>query len=241
MRKYFHSRSISPNTYFFRKLLNLFVILNIITVVSTIYYLISMQIFARYTGRYPFNPIMICRNVTKPQMNQFLDLSYKVHQVLDELEVKHWLMYGSLVGALLSHAPLTWDDETVIGLDGDGRLRTLSKTTFIEKLKSVGAKHVDDFWSRDGLIKIQDENSEISVDLVIFNRSGKWMKRPGWATWLFYFQYNRFHTFPAKLIEKPLPKIQFGFFNISVPKGGKEILKYIYPTDWWKIVKPLGC
>jgi len=210
-------------------------------VVSTIYYLISKQTFARYTGRHPFNPIMKCRNLTSLQMDQLLNLSYKVHQVLDELGVEHWLMYGSLLGALRGHAPLVWDDDADIGLDGDGTLKALSKTEFIEKLKSVGAKHVGDFCSRDGLITIQDGNSEFSVDMVVFNRSGKWMKRLGWATWLFYFQYNNFHTFPAKLIEQPLPKIQFGFFNISAPRGGKEILKYIYPTDWWKVVKPPEC
>ena len=230
MRRYFHS-----------KVLNLIIVLNIITVTTTIFYLISTQNLARYTGLHPVNPTMKCRNLTKLQMDQLLNLSYKVHQILDELRVEHWLMYGSLLGALRGHAPLAWDDDTDIGLDGDGRLKTLSKSVFIEKLKSVGAKHVGDFWWRDGLISIQDEDSEFSVDLMIFNRSGKWMKRPGWAKWLFYFQYNKFHTFPAKLIEKPLPKIQFGFFNISAPRGGKEILKYIYPTDWWKIVKPPGC
>ena len=242
MKSYFHSRKPSSNTCFFFKILNIIILLSILTVVSTIYYLISTQNLARYTGRHPFNPIMKCRNLTKLQMDQLLSLCYNVHQVLAELRVEHWLMYGSLLGALRGHAPLAWDDDTDIGLDGDGRLKTLSKTVLIEKLKSVGARYVDDCRARDGLIKIFDGNSEFSVDLVIFNRSGKWMKRPGWATWLFYFQYNKFHTFPAKLIEKPLPKIQFGFFNISAPRGGKEILKYIYPTDWWKIVKPpAGC
>ncbi|XP_020622432.1 uncharacterized protein LOC110060030 [Orbicella faveolata] len=241
MKRYFCPRRISPNIYSFRKILNLFILLNIITVVSIIYYLISTQTFARYTGRHPFNPIMKCRNLTNLQMDQLLSLSYKVHQVLDELRVEHWLMYGSLLGALRGHAPLAWDDDVDIGLDGDGTLKTLSKTAFIEKLKSVSAKQIDDFRPRDGLIKIHDGNSEFSVDLVVFNRSGKWMKRLGWATWLLYFQYNNFHTFPAKLIEQPLPKIQFGFFSISAPRGGKEILKYIYPTDWWKVVKPPGC
>lgn len=242
MKRYFGRRKISrPNTCSFRKILNLFILLNIITVVMIIYYLINKQNFARYTGRHPFNPTMKCRNLTKQQVDQLLNVSFKVHQVLDELGVEHWLMYGSLLGALRGHAPLAWDDDTDIGLDGDGRLKTLRETTFIEKLKSVGARHVGDFWSRDGLIKIHDGNSEFTVDLVIFNRSGKWMKRPGWASWLLYFQYNNFHTFPAKLIEQPLPKIQFGFFNISVPRSGKEILKYIYPTDWWKVVKPSGC
>ena len=241
MKRYFCPRMISPNICSFRNILNLFTLLNIITVVSTIYYLITLQTFARYAGRHPFNKNMICRNLTNLQMDQLLNLSYKVHRVLDELRVEHWLMYGSLLGALRRHAPLTWDDDADIGLDGDGTLKTLSKTAFIEKLKSVGAKEVNDHLSRDGLIKIHDRNSEFSVDLVVFDRSGKWMKRPGWATWLLYFQYNTFHTFPAKLIEHPLPKIQFGFFNISAPRGGKEILKYIYPTDWWKVVKPSGC
>ena len=217
------------------------ILLIIITVIATIYYLINTQNVARYTGRHPFNPPMKCRNLAKPQMDQLLSLSYKVHQVLDELGLEYWLMYGSLLGALRGQAPLAWDDDVDIGLDGDGTLKTLSKTAFIEKLKSVGAKRLNDFWFRDGLIGIHDENSEFSVDLVVFNRSGKWMKRPGWATWLFYFQYNNFHAFPVKLIEQPLPKIQFGFFNISVPRGGKEILKYIYPNDWWKVVKPPGC
>jgi len=234
-------QNISPNICSFHKILQIFVLLNVITVVSTIYYLINTQNLARYAGRHPFNPAMKCRNLTKPQMDQLLSLSYKVHHVLDELGVEHWLMYGSLLGALRGNAPLAWDDDVDIGLDGDGRLKTLSKTTFIEKLNSIGVKRLGYFWSRDGLIKIHDGNSEFTIDLMVFNRSGKWMKRPGWATWLLYFQYNKFHTFPAELIQYPLPKIQFGFFNISAPRGGKEILKYIYPTDWWKVVKPPGC
>ena len=239
MRSNVHSRKISPNTCACRKILNLIILLSIVTAI--ICYLISTQNLGRYTGHHPLNPVMKCRNLTKLQMNQLLSLSYKVHQVLEELRVEHWLMYGSLLGALRGHAPLAWDDDADIGLHGDGRLKTLSKTVFVEKFKSVGVKRVGDFQSQDGLISVHDGDSEFSVDLVVFNRSGKWMKRSGWATWLFYFHYNKFHTFPAKLLEKPLPKIEFGFFNISAPRGGKEILKYIYPTDWWKIVKPPGC
>ena len=225
-----------------RKILCLFILLNIMSAITTIYYMFNKQNFGRYTGRHPFlNPPMKCRSLTKLQMDQLLSLSYKVHRALDELGLEHWLMYGSLLGALRGHAPLAWDDDADIGLDGDGTFKTLSETVLIEKLKSVGAKSVGVHLSRDGLIKIRDGNSEFSVDLVIFNRSGKWMKRSGWATWLLYVQYNNFHTFPAQLIEQPLPKIQFGFFNISTPRGGKEILKYIYPTDWWKVVKPPGC
>ncbi|XP_078363447.1 uncharacterized protein LOC144647523 [Oculina patagonica] len=241
VKMYFCPQTMPPNTCSFRKVLRLVILLSIVTVLMIIYYLANRNNFARYTGNHPLHPAMPCRNLTQQQMGQLLNISYKVHRILDELELDHWLMYGSLLGAHRGHAPLAWDDDVDIGLDGDGRLKTLSKTKFFEKLKSVGAKEIIDKWSQDGLIKIQDANSEFSVDMMIFNRYGKWMKRPGWASWLLYFHYNTFHTFPARLVEQPLPKTQFGFFNISVPRNGNEMLKYLYPNDWWKVVKPSKC
>ena len=112
---------------------------------------------------------------------------------------------------------------------------------FFENLKSVGAKKITDNWSRDGLIKIYNENSAFSVDLIIFYRSKNWMKRPGWASRLFYLHCNNSHKFPTKLIEQPLPKARFGFFSISVPRNGSEMLKYNYSPDWLKVVEHLQC
>ena len=241
MKIHFCPRTISPNSCSFRKVLHLIILLNIVTVAITIYYLTSRKSFARYTGNHPLLPATPCRNLTKRQMNQLLNYSYKVHLILDELGVEHWLMYGSLLGAHRGYAPLAWDDDADIGLDGDGRLKTLGKTQLFKKLKSVGTNEIVDKWSRNGLIMIRDANSEFSVDLTVFSRSGQWMKRPGWASWLFYLHYNTFHSFPAKLVEQPLPKTRFGFFNISVPRNGNEMLKYLYPTDWWKVVKPSQC
>jgi len=174
-------------------------------------------------------------------MDQLLYFSYNVHQLLDELGLEHWLMYGSLVGALRLKAPLAWDKDIDIGLDGDGRLKELDKTKFFENLRSVGAKKITDNWSRDGLIKIYNENSEFSVDLIIYHRSENWMKRPGWASRLFYLHCNNSHKFPTKLIEQPLPKARFGFFSISVPRNGSEMLKYNYSPDWLKVVEHLQC
>ena len=151
-----------------------------------IFYIISTKNVARYTGNHPWLPTMPCKNLTQRQMGQLLNFSYKVHLVLEKLVIEHWLMYGSLLGAHGGHVPLAWDDDKDIGLDGtgDGRLKTLDKTKLLEKLKSVGAKEVIDKQSRDGLIKVLDKNSAFSVDLMIFERSGKWMKRPGWVPWL---------------------------------------------------------
>ena len=74
--------------------------------------------------------------------------------------------------------PLAWEKNIDIGLDGDSRLKEPSKilliqTKFFENLKSVGATKVSENWFRDGLRKIYNENSEFSVDLMIFHRSEK--------------------------------------------------------------------
>ena len=225
-------RKIKPKTWSFRKIL---VLVTLVTFTVAGYCYVNLNYYGQYTGYQP------CRNLTKPQMDQLLHFSYNVHQLLDELGLEHWLMHGSLLGALRVHAPLAWDKNIDIGLDGDGKLKELDKTKFFEKLKSVGATKIIDNWSRDGLIKIYNENSEFSVDLMIFHRLEKWMKRPGWASRLFYLHCDNFHKFPTKLVEQPLPKARFGFFSISVPRNGSEMLKYNYPADWLKVVEHLKC
>lgn len=231
MKGDFCPRKIKPKNCSYGKILLALVVFT----VAAGYYFLNRNYYYGYTGWQP------CQNLTKSQMDQLLHFSYNVHQLLDELGLEHWLMYGSLVGALRLQAPLAWDKDIDIGLDGDGRLKELGKTKFFENLKSVGAKKITDNWSRDGLIKIYNENSEFSVDLIIYHRSENWMKRPGWASRLFYLHCNNSHKFPTKLIEQPLPKARFGFFSISVPRNGSEMLKYNYTPDWLKVVQHLQC
>ena len=223
-------RKIKLKTWSYSKIL-----LALVTFTVAGYCFLNLNYYDGYTRYQP------CRNLTKSQMDQLLHFSYNVHQLLDELGLEHWLMYGSLVGALRVQAPLAWDKNIDIGLDGDGRLKELSKTKFFDELRSVGATKITDNWSRDGLIKIYNGNSEFSVDLMIFHGSDKWMKRPGWAAQLFYLHCNNSHKFLTKLVEQPLPKARFGFFSISVPRNGSEMLKYNYPPEWLKIVEHLEC
>ena len=53
--------------------------------------------------------------------------------------------------------------------------------------------------------------------------------RSGYESWLFYIHYRFRHSFPSKLLQHPLPKVKFGSFNFSVPRGGIEIMKHLYP------------
>ena len=229
-----------PVTYLIRRKFLAAIVIS--TSLLACYYFINVRNFSRYTGNHPFHPLMKCQNLSKVQMQQLLEFTYKIHRLLDGMGLKHWLMYGSLLGALRGNTPIIWDDDSDFGLDGDGRLSKLSKTEFFEKIKAVpGVKAIGDHWSRENLVQIYDKNSEFKVDMIIFHKSGDRVTRRGWLTWLFYFQYETYHSFPAKLVEQPLPKTRFGFFNISVPRDGNEILKYIYPNDWWRVVKPSGC
>lgn len=218
------------------------IVLIAIAVLMGCYYRINTTNYGRYTGNHLLHSPMKCRNLTGFPMQQLLNFTYKIHTLLNKMNVRHWLMYGSLLGAIRGKAPLIWDDDSDFGLDGDGSLSKLGKTEFLANIQSLpGVKYIEDHWARDNLIQIYDNISDFKVDLIIFHKSGDTMMRRGWLTWLFYLQYKAYHSFPARLVEKPLPKIQFGFFHISAPREGNEILKYIYPNDWWKVVKPAGC
>lgn len=47
--------------------------------------------------------------------------------------------------------------------------------------------------------------------------------------------------FPARLALAPLPLKLFGTRAVPVPREEFEILKYHFPDNWWKEVKPLNC
>ena len=89
--------------------------------------------------------------------------------------------------------------------------------------------------------EIHKEGLWLSVDLFAFYNHGGTMTRTGIESWAFALNYRIYHSFPAWLVEPELPQVKFGFFNISIPKGGIEILKHLYPFNWWKEVRPRGC
>ncbi len=78
-------------------------------------------------------------------------------------------------------------------------------------------------------------------DLMVFRNFSGTMKRVGIESYLFSLNYKMHHSFPARLIEKPLPTSEFCGLNFSVPRNGIEIQRYHYPHDWWLEKKPTGC
>ena len=191
-----------------------------------------------YTGNKFWRPVTPCFK-SKQHTAGLIELAHKTHLVLDSMGVDHWLMYGSLWGPLRGiPGPLPWDHDVDIGIDGNGNFKKIPLKNFKAKFEAAGLGLIDKFQeSRYLSVKGYGE----SVGLFLYYNYRGTMMRSGYESWLFYIHYRFRHSFPAKLVQHPLPKVKFGSFNISVPRGGIEIMKHLYPTNWWKVVKPKSC
>ena len=191
-----------------------------------------------YTGNKFWRPVTPCFK-SKQHTARLIELAHKTHLVLDSMGVDHWLMYGSLWGPLRGiPGPLPWDHDVDIGIDGNGNFKKIPLEKFKVQFEAAGFRLIDKFQeSRYLSVKGYGE----SVGLFLYYNYRGTMMRSGYESWLFYIHYRFRHSFPAKLLQHPLPKVKFGSFNISVPRGGIEIMKHLYPTNWWKVVKPKSC
>ena len=50
---------------------------------------------------------------------KLLNLTYEIHDILIDLQLDHWLMYGSIFGALRADGPLPWDYDVDLGMRGE--------------------------------------------------------------------------------------------------------------------------
>jgi len=204
-------------------------------------FLFSIFLYIAFNRRqhtdYLRDPNIKCK-FTKEEKRKTLQVAYEVHQILDELHLDHWLMYGSILGALRYQEPLPWDYDVDYGIRGE-QFTPEIKTRFYNMLTEKGIRIIDGLWKASA---VYCRRSSAMVDVVLFTEySDGMMKRRGWVPWLLFLNYRYFHSYPAKLVKSPLPTSKFGFFNVPVPRDGNEITKYLYRDDWWKEVKPVGC
>ncbi|XP_031572135.1 fukutin-related protein-like [Actinia tenebrosa] len=181
---------------------------------------------------------------TKEEIAQLVNISHAVHDILEELGIKHWLMFGSLWGIVRKiHNPLPWDKDVDIGLSGDDdNFSKLTREQFLSAFTSKGFI-LKERLDRNAIIGVF--NSDLCpngwVDLFVFyDYSGK-MKRTGWETWLVPINYNLFSSFPSSAIQGSLPKARFGDFEIYVPRDIMLVLRNVYPYNWWKVDRPTNC
>ena len=210
------------------------------TALLTVYIIANYE----YQGRYKVLETDECRNRTKEETEYLLSMTYTVHEILNRMEIPHWLCYGSVFGALRISGPLPWDNDVDICLDGDSlSLSEIPSSKFISVLRDAGFRVTDNWLQRRGyrVMGKDPKFSAFGVDLLAFFRYGEWMKRTGWEPWLTFIHYDKHHKFPSRLVRFPLPRVQFGTRRLPLPQGGMEIQMYFYPNDWNKIVKPKEC
>ncbi|XP_078379427.1 uncharacterized protein LOC144662488 [Oculina patagonica] len=208
----------------------------------TLYMIINLRNYDLYTASHPFFSAQTCKYLNKKEKDHLLNMTYTVHKILDDLGIEHWLMYGSVFGAIRAQGPLPWDDDVDVGFNSSGTFASTKFVDFVSAFESKGLKVYHARWFTSNMMKVySDDMPLIKVDLTAMYNYNGWMKRGGLETWIVPFHYNRRHTFPAELAEKPLPLVRFGYSEMPVPRGGIEIQKYLYPDDWWKEVKPVSC
>ena len=183
-------------------------------------------------------PVFPCKR-TAEEATALQKLFYDVREVLDELKVRHFLIYGSIWGAYRSRGPLPWDYDIDLGIHGNEEFSKIPREKFVKAFQSRDI-HVNDKMHQASVFYLsRGKFAQVDLD-VFFNYTG-WMQRSGWISWVLYYNYKTYHTFPAWMLQEPLPTMQFFEFQIPVPRGGKEILKYLYPKDWQKPFTPAAC
>lgn len=208
-----------------------------VCVIIAVFISLYLVINRRQYDKYLRNPNLKCSYTTDEQ-NRLLQLAYDVHDILIQLELEHWLMYGSVYGALRYEKPLPWDYDVDFGIRGEMFTAEI-KTRIFTMLTAKGISFIDHL-GQSGVIWCRRFGAKVDIFLFSEYNDGM-MKRQGWEAWLLFLQYRYWHSFPADLVKSPLPSSKFGFFNVSIPHGGVEITKHLYRDDWWKIVKPLRC
>ncbi|XP_066922947.1 uncharacterized protein [Clytia hemisphaerica] len=170
-------------------------------------------------------------------MNELKSLFRDAHIILTKFGLTHVLIYGSLFGAMRFGGPLPWDNDFDLAILSE-EVAQIDESKFLQEFYDRGIKVMYRHWKGEYVIS----RNKAHGDLMIFSET--WFGdrgRTGIEPWVFFIHFRNFHQAPARLFEKPLPKLPFLGMNISVPREGMEIQRHFYPNDWWKEVKPKGC
>lgn len=137
--------------------------------------------------------------------------------------------------------PLPWDDDVDLAINGEGPFSQIAFEEFQALFTVRGLSVESRLWQSSLMVISEKGQSWPTLDLFVYYDYNGIMGRPGVESKLMPINYRLYHSFPSSLVQPPLPKVKFGFFNISIPRNGIEIMKHLYPYNWWKVVKPVGC
>ena len=176
---------------------------------------------------------------TPEQAAELRELFHDIHDILNKMNIRHFLIYGSIWGAYRAEAPLPWDYDIDLGIVGDETYAKMSKSEFLEPFEERGISIYDSTSMSSCYYFTRGKFAQVDID-IFYNFHG-WMQRSGLVTWLLYYNYQKYHRFPAWMLADPLPEMKFIDIQMPVPRGGKTVLKYLYPNDWDRPFTPAAC
>lgn len=162
------------------------------------------------------------------------------NHVLNNLNLTHFICYGTLWSALRREELMPWDYNGEFCLLNKEVTKLPSKS--IQKAFSAFGLHVT-YLSRCGYYRIILPNKPVIVKLVLFSeisdKYGVLKMKVECQSWLGDTKTS--HTFPKLLIDPPLPLVSLNGIALPAPHEGVEIQKYLYPDNWWFEVRPDEC
>eukprot|EP00126_Sphaerothecum_destruens_P003414 Sdes_comp17158_c0_seq1m6323 len=203
-----------------------------------VYYDLNLMNWAWYTST-SSEPV-VCE-VPQEDYDALILLAQNLNLWLSSLNIRNWLVYGSLIGALRISKPVPWDTDVDIGVYRPDLLKYSDEELSISSGKFDLKIQYFSYWG--GFYRITNKSGTARSDLMLYdsNWSSNWMQRTGIEAWVFFLNYRTYHQLPTALLEPPLPTIPFGGVDMHVPRGNNEALKYQFPHNWWKEVRPPGC
>ncbi|XP_041354157.1 uncharacterized protein LOC121371988 [Gigantopelta aegis] len=164
-------------------------------------------------------------------------LVFKINEALSELQISHAICYGTLWGTLRNGELLPWDNNVDFCVNwADINKVDSDHITEIFNQKQLSISYVPRLGHYE--VKYGSADGYVTVFSGMFYGE---MYRTGWLYNLLWWFQSKPISFPTNLLEAPLPTKKLYGHDVPVPKESIEILKYLYPDDWWLEVRPPGC
>lgn len=187
-------------------------------------------------------------NMTEQYRQELEHLFERVHRLLVQHGLTHFLCYGTLWGQIRMAKMLPWREKAEFCVLNDELMRH-EEARFIRNFYSSELQiH---YLHSEGIYRIFANEPTVRhatpyVELVVFqlDETQGMYKRIGWKRRLLPPHCDwtpSLECFPINLLQGTLPKRPLGRHHYTVPMGGIELQKYHYPDNWWKDVKVRNC
>ncbi|XP_037083112.1 uncharacterized protein LOC119103854 isoform X1 [Pollicipes pollicipes] len=161
--------------------------------------------------------------------------------VLDMLQLRYWLCYGSLWGQLHERRNPAWESDVELCVLRE-QATDDRQDSLVTQLEAAGFTAELD--ARRGLLDVyRSDGTPGLVQLIFFapDSVNKMYRRDGWLHRSLGADCTaepELHCFPARLVAAPLKRRAFGHYEMPVPWVGFELQKYLYPDSWYRDYAP---